>query len=77
MPTIELTIEIKKGKTAIVTVDETGEIKLETKGFKGKSCIDETKFIKELLGEEISRELKPTYYMRDKEVVRRHLPLCG
>jgi hypothetical protein len=67
-------------KQIVVEVNEdTGEIKLETLGFKGKDCITESQWVKDLLGSEISRQLTPTYYMKedDKVTKKRFLPLCG
>lgn len=63
-------------KEIVITLTNDGELKIETKGFKGEACIKETEALKELLGEETARQLTPAYY--DKEgKVKRHLPLCG
>ncbi len=65
-------------KQIIIDVLDSGEIKIETKGFKGKSCIEESQFLKDLLGEEKARQLVPAYYQtKNKTVIRKHLPLCG
>lgn len=64
-------------KEIIIDILDDGEIKIETKGFKGKDCLKETEALKELLGEETARELKPTYYQRNGVKTKRHLPLCG
>ena len=65
-------------KQIIIDVLDSGEIKIETKGFKGKSCIEESQFLKDLLGEEKARNLVPAYYQtKNQTVIRRHLPLCG
>ena len=64
-------------KQIIIDVMDDGEIKIETKGFKGKSCIEESQFLKDLLGEEKARNLVPAYYTRNKKAVRKYLPLCG
>ena len=64
-------------KEMIVTIMLDGEIKLETKGFKGDACLKETEVIKELLGTETAQELKPTYYESGGVKSKRHLPLCG
>jgi len=64
-------------KTIIVEITDEGEIRLETKGFVGKSCVEEAQFIKDLIGEEIQRQLVPTFYQRGKTVIKKHLPLCG
>ena len=64
-------------KQIIIDVMDDGEIKIETKGFQGKSCLEETQFLKDLLGEEKARQLVPAYYTRNKKEVRKYLPLCG
>lgn len=65
-------------KQIIVDVLDSGEIRIETTGFAGKSCIEESKFLKLLLGKEIERQLVPAYYSTEnKTVVKKHLPLCG
>ena len=64
-------------KQIIIDVMDSGEIKIETRGFKGKSCIEEAQFLKDLLGEEKARNLVAAFYTREKTVIRKHLPLCG
>lgn len=66
-------------KSIILNFHNDGEVKIETRGFSGKSCLEESKFLKDLLGDEISRQLTPAYYQKvgQKEVVTKHLPLCG
>ena len=64
-------------KEIIVDISNDGEIKIETKGFKGKSCIAEAQFLKDLLGKETSQSLTPAYYEDQKTTVKKHLPLCG
>ncbi len=64
-------------KEIIVEVSMDGEIKLETRGFKGKACIEESKFLKEVLGAETLRELTPAYYVEEEVAVKKYLPLCG
>ncbi len=63
----------------IIDIQDTGEVKIETRGFTGKACIQESQFLKDLLGKEISKQLTPAYYMsgKEKETVKKHLPLCG
>jgi hypothetical protein len=58
----------------IVDVSGDGEVRIETRGFKGKACLDETRFLKEALGEETAKELTPAYY---GGTVKKHLNLCG
>jgi len=64
-------------KEIIVDISNDGEVKIETRGFKGKSCIVESQFIKDLLGKEIKRQLVPAYYQENKIPVKKYLPLCG
>lgn len=66
-------------KEIVIDISDDGEIRLETRGFKGKACIAETEFLKNLLGHEIHRQLVPAYYQHEhqKKAVRKYLPLCG
>ena len=64
-------------KEIIVDISNEGEIKLETRGFKGKACIEESSFIKDLLGKETEKQLTPAYYQENKTGVKKYLPLCG
>ena|GEM_PF-258085 len=58
---------------------DSGEVKIETRGFTGKACIQESQFLKDLLGKEISQQLTPAYYLTGKEKtsIKKHLPLFG
>jgi hypothetical protein len=64
-------------KQIILDISNDGEVKIETTGFHGKACIAETKFLKDLLGQELSSQLTPAYFSTVKEIVKKHLPLCG
>jgi hypothetical protein len=64
-------------KEILIEVSDDGEVRIETKGFKGKSCLAESEFLKYLLGKETSRQLTPAYYQEEKETVKKYLPLCG
>jgi Protein of unknown function (DUF2997) len=46
----------------ILTFGFDGSVKKETKGFTGKTCVDETKFIEEALGNAKDRKFKSEYY---------------
>ena len=48
----------------------------ETRGFSGKSCLEESKFIIDLLGKEKSKLLTPAYY-QGKNKTKKYLQLCG
>ena len=64
-------------KEIIIDVDQTGEVRIETRGFKGKSCIQETQFLKDLLGGEVERMPTPAFFESENLVVKKYLPLCG
>lgn len=66
-------------KEIVIDILDSGEVKIETKGFHGKGCIEESQFLKDLLGKETARQLTPAYYQREgqKQTVKKHLPLCG
>lgn len=65
-------------KEIIMDVSDDGEIKVETRGFTGKGCIDESQFLKDVLGKETAQSLTPAYYQKSqKKVIKKYLPLCG
>ena len=64
-------------KEIVVDVSDDGEIRIETKGFMGKSCVTEAKFLKEFLGKETARALTPTYWQKGHARIKKYLPLCG
>jgi hypothetical protein len=64
-------------KEILIEVSDDGEVRIETRGFKGKSCLAESEFLKDLLGKETSRQLTPAYYQEEKQAVKKYLPLCG
>ncbi|MEL7640008.1 MAG: DUF2997 domain-containing protein [Solidesulfovibrio sp.] len=64
-------------KQIIVDIAHDGEVRIETKGFTGPICLEESQFIKDLLGQETARCLAPMFYQRGKTRVKKHIPLCG
>jgi hypothetical protein len=64
-------------KEIVIEISENGDLKLETRGFSGKTCIEESQFVKDLLGNEITRQLTPAYYKENNKEVKMYLPLCG
>lgn len=64
-------------KEIIVDISNDGEIKIETKGFEGKSCIAESEFLKNLLGRETKQQLTPAYFYTNKSKTKKYLPICG
>lgn len=56
----------------------TGEAQVETKGFKGQSCADATKFLKDTLGECTDFKKKAEWYEKNLEVAGQlNSNLCG
>ena len=64
-------------KEIVIDVSEDGEVRIETRGFSGKSCITESQFIKDVLGKEIESQLTPTYWQKINQTTKKYLPLCG
>lgn len=67
-------------KEIVLTVDLNGEIKIETKGFKGKGCLKESAFLEKVLGNELTSELTPAYFEFDPETqthAKKYLNICG
>lgn len=64
-------------KEIIVDVSSEGEVKIETRGFKGKSCVAESQFLKDLLGKETEKALTPAYWEEQETTIKKYLPLCG
>lgn len=52
-------------------------VQIETKGFEGKGCVEESEWIKHVLGEEQSRVLTPVYFKKGNQLVKKHLSICG
>lgn len=64
-------------KEIIIDIGQSGEVRIETRGFKGSSCITESQFIKDVLGVEAERMPTPCYFQEGGEIVTKYLPLCG
>ncbi|MCG8684057.1 MAG: DUF2997 domain-containing protein [Desulfobacterales bacterium] len=64
-------------KEIIVDISSEGDVKIETRGFEGKSCIAESEFLKELLGKEVEKQLTPAYFYTNKSKTKKYLPICG
>lgn len=50
-------------KLVQITITADGRVEMSTHGFPGKSCVEATKFMKELLGEETFIKMKPTAFV--------------
>lgn len=64
-------------KQIIIEISKDGEIKIQTTGYTGKACLEDSQFLKDLLGQEISVQLCPLYYQQGKEIIKKHIPICG
>ena len=64
-------------KEIVIDISDEGQIQIETKGYTGKSCLEESQFIKDVLGSETARQLTPTYWQKSQTKVKKYLPLCG
>jgi hypothetical protein len=64
-------------KEILIDISDEGEVKIETRGFRGKSCIEESEFLKTVLGKEVHRQLTPAYYDHEKTETKKYLNLCG
>jgi hypothetical protein len=64
-------------KEIIINIDTDGEISIETRGFKGKACIEESQFVKDLIGQELLTQLTPAYYSTHTVKIKKYLKLCG
>jgi len=64
-------------KEISIDISDDGEVRIETKGFKGKACLLESKFLKDLLGKQTFQELTPAYYVTQKQDTKKYLNLCG
>jgi hypothetical protein len=64
-------------KEIILDISDDGEVRIETRGFKGKACLLESKFLKNLLGKQTFQQLIPAYYVNQKQETKKYLNLCG
>ena len=64
-------------KEIVVDISDDGEVRIETRGFKGKACLKESQFLKDLLGKQTFKQLTPAYYVNGKQQTKKYLTLCG
>jgi hypothetical protein len=57
----------------ILVFNTDGTVDKKTKGFTGKSCVEQTKFIEEALGESKNRRFNQEYYDEATESERSKL----
>lgn len=50
-----------------IIIDAKGNIRYEALGMKGKSCIEETKFLDEALGKVVERKHKREFYEQQRK----------
>ena len=51
-------------KEMIITIDKLGNITVDTEGFTGDECTEETKKLEDELGIVSNRDRKPDYYRK-------------
>lgn len=51
-------------KTIRVLISPTGEITIDTKGFKGASCKEASQFLEQALGTKTSEKIKSEFYQQ-------------
>lgn len=51
-----------------VEIDETGQVRIATKGIKGPACLAYVKLFQELLGDVVEQRLTAEYYEEPPEV---------
>ena len=54
-------------KTIEITIQPSGETKVETKGFAGSKCKEASRFLEEALGERNHEELTAEFYAETRE----------
>ena len=64
-------------KEIVLDISNDGEVRIETRGFKGKVCLKESQFLKNLLGKQTFQQLTPAYYVNQKQETKKYLNLCG
>ncbi len=64
-------------KEIVIDISDGGEVSIETKGFKGRACLEETRFLKDILGKETFKHLTPAYFVNEKTDKKKYLNLCG
>jgi hypothetical protein len=64
-------------KEIIIDISDEGEVRIETKGFVGRECVEEAQFLRDILGQETYRKLTPAYYHSPKTKTKKYLQLCG
>ena len=60
-------------------MNETSEVKIETKGFTGMKCVEESQFLKDAVGQQMEQTLLPIAFTDEKDKVtnRVYKPICG
>jgi hypothetical protein len=63
----------------VITISKTGEVRREAFGFKGESCLKESKFLDDLFGKPDKEELKESFYETEEDKLIDGLPSgwCG
>jgi len=59
--------------TIEIIIDETGDVKIEVKNVKGKSCLDISKPIEDVLGDVEKRNKTSEFFQTERNAHRRTL----
>jgi hypothetical protein len=57
-------------KTIEIIISPTGETKVQTKGYSGRSCRDGSKFLEEALGQRVAEKLTPEFHQAEQQQQR-------
>lgn len=60
-------------RTIEITVSTTGDVSIDTLGFKGSGCEQATKFLEEALGVASTKVKKPEYQQRNVDQIQQKL----
>lgn len=63
-------------KQVVIDIMDDGTVMIETVGFKGKACLEETEWLKKAVGKTVERRLTASYYDPTSKQ-KRYSPLCG
>jgi len=63
---------MKAGEEIIIEISPAGEVKISTRGFKGKACKDATKKLEEALGEVERDQETEEFYQQSQKIQSHH-----
>jgi hypothetical protein len=54
-------------RTIHITVDPQGNVKLQTRGYAGRACLDASRELEQVLGERVSETMTNEYFQQTEE----------